>query len=324
MDTRQIDRPYRCIGAGCCGSIWAPNNDPDWVIKREDGGDHGRSVANDQVMHRKVIAAIPESGLPARVPASYDVIEANDSWWNANLHRFPNGTTACKAYMQERIPAVPHEIRDLLISRYCRPNGQAAIRASQENKDCLIRVYTGKRRLSDRLGPFFNLRNYGLHIDQMDELGLDTSAIVRVLATALAYCYWRGRVDANDVEFVLAPATPPAQVSTPTFRIGGIAQELVVWMLDYDCVREMPQSIEVIQQAVTAFYRNDSYFPRPHFSGHTEVDVRLWEAFKVDFLATSRELLNDLTLAEDWVKHIEDEGKRRAAIGSPCWCACRA
>jgi hypothetical protein len=113
-------------------------------------------------------------------------------------------------------------------------------------------------------------------------------------------------------------------VSTPTFRIGGIAQELVVWMLDYDCVREMPQSIEVIQQAVTAFYRNDSYFPRPHFSGHTEADVRLWEAFKVDFLATSREFLNDLTLAEDWVKHIEDEGKRRAAIGSPCWCACRA
>jgi hypothetical protein len=298
MDTRQTDHPYRCIGAGCCGSIWAPNNDPDWVIKREDGGDHGRSVANDQVMHHKVIAAIPESGLPARIPASYDIIEANDSWWNANLHRFPNGTTACKAYMQE-----------------------AAIRASQENKDCLIRVYTGKRRLSDRLGPFFNLRNYGLHIDQMDESGLDTSAIVRVLATALAHCYWRGHVDANDVEFVLAPATPPAQVSTPTFRIGGIAQELAVWMLDYDCVREMPQSIEGIQQAVTVFYRNDSYFPRPHFSGHTEADVRMWETFKAFFLAGSKEILNDLTLAEEWVRLTEDESRRRASIGTPCWCA---
>jgi hypothetical protein len=298
---------FRCIGKGCCGSIWALNNDSDWVVKREDGGDRSRSITNDQIMHRKVIAAVTESEeVPVRIPKSYEIIEADDPWWAANLQNFPNGTTSCKAYMQERIPAVPHEIRELLISRYCRPNGQAAIRASQENKDCLIRIYTGKRRLSDRL-----------HVDQMDELGLDTSAILRVLATALAHCYWRTRVDANDVEFVFAPATA-SYASTPTFKIAGV--ELAIWRLDYDCVRDMEQSTEGIQQAVNAFHRNDSYFPRPHFSGHTEADVRLWERFKMDFLAASNDVLRDVTLAEEWMRQADEEGRRRAANGTPCWC----
>jgi hypothetical protein len=319
MATHHNNHTFRCIGAGCCGSIWAQDNTP-CVVKREDGGDRSRSIANDQIMHRKVIATIPESDdLPVRIPESHEIIEADDDWWAANLPKFPSGTTSCKGYMQERIPAVPHEVRELFISRYCRPSGQAAIRASRENKDCLIRIYTGKRRLSDRLGPFFNLRNYGLHIDQMDELGLDVSAILKVLATALAHCYWRTRVDANDVEFVFAPATSP-HASVPTFKFVGLDQELVIWMLDYDCVRDMEQSTEGIQQAVNAFYRNDAYFPRPHFAGHTVADVGLWERFKAEFLAASKDIMDDFTLAEPWVRQAEEEGRRRAAIGAPCWC----
>jgi hypothetical protein len=63
---------FRCIGKGCCGSIWALNNDSDWVVKREDGGDRGRSITNDQIMHRKVIAAVTESKeVPVRIPKSY-------------------------------------------------------------------------------------------------------------------------------------------------------------------------------------------------------------------------------------------------------------
>jgi hypothetical protein len=322
MDPQQDDCRFRCIGVGCCGSIWTLNNDPDWVIKREDGGDRGRSVANDKIMHRKVIAAVLSTvGLPVRIPRSYEVIDADNKWWDNNLDKFPDGRTSCRAYMQERVPAVPLEIRALLISRYCRPNGQAAIRASKRNTYCLIRIYTGKRRLSNQTSTFFNLRNYGLHIDQMNELGLDTPAIARVLATALAHCYWRARVDANDVEFVLAPATSTSHGSTPTFNFADTEQELVVWMLDYDCVRDMKQSHEGIQQAVEAFYRNDAYFPRPHFSRHTHDDIYLWKVFKVYFLAASKEILDNLMLAEEWVRQVEEEGKTRAMFRTPCWCA---
>jgi hypothetical protein len=302
MATHHNNHTFRCIGAGCCGSIWAQDNNP-CVVKREDGGDRGRSIATDQIMHRKVIATIPESDdLPVRIPESHEIMEADDDWWAANLPKFPSGTTSCKAYRQECIPAVPHEVRELLILRYCRPSGQAAIRASQENKDCLIRIYTGKRRLSD----------------QMDELGLDVPAILKVLATALAHCYWRTRVDANNVEFVFAPATSP-HASVPTFKFAGLDQELVIWMLDYDCVRDTEQSTEGIQQAVNAFYQNDAYFARPHFAGHTVADVGLWERFKAEFLVASKDILDDFTLAEEWVRRAE-EGRRRAAIGTPCWC----
>jgi hypothetical protein len=91
-------------------------------------------------------------------------------------------------------------------------------------------------------------------------------------------------------------------------------------MLDYDCVRDMEQSEVGVRQAVRAFYQNDSYFPRPHFYGHTEDDVRLWEAFKVHFLEASRAILRDCSLAIGWVCQIGEEGRRRAAKDMSCVC----
>ncbi|KAH3980713.1 hypothetical protein HBH96_079210 [Parastagonospora nodorum] len=317
---------YRCIGAGCCGSIWTPDN-VDWVVKCEDGGNRGRSVANDQLMHRRVIVAATErdkgtSRLELRfcIPKSMEIIEAEDEWWTSHLKQFPSDRTACRAYFQERIPSVPVPIRDMLIDRYCPKAIQAATRASRENEDCLIRIYNGKRRRQGRPPTFFNLRNYGLHIDQMHELGLDPNAIVKVLAEALAHCYWRAHVDANDIEFVFAPASSKHS-STPTFMIAGLEQELVIWMLDYDCVRDMGQSKEGIRRAVHAFYQNDSYFPRPHFYGHTGDDVRLWESFKGYFLEISEAILGDRKLADEWVRLIEEEGRRRAVNNTACECS---
>jgi len=326
MDTEA--QKYRCIGAGCCGSIWTPGN-IDWVIKCEDGGNRGRSVANDQLMHRRVIAAAIERDggklghrqeLPFCVPRSMEIIEAEDEWWTTHIKHFPDSRTACRAYFQERIPAVPLQIRDLLIGRYCPKAIQATTRSSRENKDCLIRLYTGKRRRQGRPPTFFNLRNYGLHIDQMHELGLDTGAIVKILAEALAHCYWRAHVDANDVEFVFAP---PASThsSPPTFNLACLYQGLVIWMLDYDCVRDMQQSDEGVRRAVHAFYQNDSYFPRPHFYGHAQDDVRLWGVFRKCFLEVSEGILGDRGLADVWVRLVEDEGRRRAANDGACVCS---
>ena len=172
----QNDSKFRCIGGGCCGSVWAREEASTLVVKCEDGGNHGRSVTNDQLMHRRVLAgdADVNGRLSIRIPKSYAVIEADDEWWTTNGQLFPTNRTACKAYMQERIPAVPLEIRELLIKRYCPEAIQDTTRASRENEDCLIRVYAGKRRrLGGRPPVFFNLRNYGLHIDQMHDLGLN-------------------------------------------------------------------------------------------------------------------------------------------------------
>lgn len=259
--------------------------------------------------------------LAVRIPESFEVIKADDSWWATELERFPGDRTACTAYFQKRIPAVPQMIREQLIGRYCPEAIQVTTRSSRENEDCLIRIYAGKRRRQGaRPSPFFNLRNYGIHIDQMDELGVDTTAVVKILAEALAHCYWRAHVDANDVEFVFAPATLPTRSTAPRFRIARLEQELYIWMLDYDCVQYMNQNEEGIQQAVHAFYQNDAYFPRPHFYGHTRENVQLWEIFKKHLLDISNGILDDLSLAQEWVKQVEQEGRRRAAVDSSCVC----
>lgn len=219
--------------------------------------------------------------------------------------------------------STPHP-RELLILQYCPESIQATTRASRENEDCLIRLYAGKcRRITGYPPTFLNLRNYGLHIDQMLKLGLDVNKITEVLARTLAHCYWRAHVDANDVEFVLAPATHPISADTPNFTIAGT--ELVIWMLDFDCVRPMSQDIEGLQQAVKAFYQNDSYFLRPHFHGHTDDDMELWARFKGEFLDETIDIFDEqgddsgtdrgcliIELAEEWINEVEVEGKRRA------------
>jgi hypothetical protein len=197
----------------------------------------------------------------------------------------------------------------------------ACTRASKKNEDCLIRLYTGKRRQRRALGVFFNLRNYGLHVGQMEELGLDTGAITHALADALAQCYWKARVDANDVEFVLAPDTHTIEPQIPVYHL--LDTTLVIWMLDYDCVRSLPFSSEGIAQAVQAFWRNDAYFPRPFGFGHTDADCKLCEVFKARFLDRSVRILEqegvceaELGLPKLWVESVEAEGERRAVLGS--------
>ncbi|KAI4921607.1 hypothetical protein J4E90_000033 [Alternaria incomplexa] len=316
--------PFREIGRGCCGSIWIRGANT-WVIKRELMHTN-RSVLNDYTMHRRIIAADTTNTLPVRIPQSYEVLEADDGWWDNNFTCLPPGEELSRSYKQERIPAVGLPIREMLIDRYCRETLKEATRTSKKNEDCLIRVYTGKRRPEGRPpGMFFNLRNYGLCVDQMEELGLDPVVIAKTLAEALAYCYWKAEVDANDVEFVLAPATAQEEYrrnsSTPIFTL--LDQELVIWMLDYDCVRTMSQDASGIAQAVHAFWRNDPYFPRPFAYGHTHADTELWHTFKAHFLNVSRRMLTEkeqdgmvksiLDLPQEWITQVEAEGSRRTA-----------
>jgi hypothetical protein len=146
------------------------------------------------------------------------------------------------------------------------------------------------------------------------------------MARTLAHCYWSAGLDANDAEFVVAPAPPTPtpsptnspQPPTPVFYIEN--QPLVLWMLDFDCVRDMSQDGEGIQQAVEAFYQNDAYCPRPHFHGHTRDDVGLWGEFRDCFCEAARgEGEREKELAEMWIRGVEENGEKRARQ-EVCWC----
>ncbi|EEY20689.1 conserved hypothetical protein [Verticillium alfalfae VaMs.102] len=150
------------IGMGHCGSVWASQS--SIALKREDGGP-GQSLLDEHGIHQDY--------------------------------------TSCDALLSERNPPVQESARRLLVEKYCPEPSRESMLADPKNEDCIIRAYLGRRRFRPRAASrfaAFSLRNYPLHADQMDDLGLDQPIYAAaVMPQALAFMHWRARVDANDV-----------------------------------------------------------------------------------------------------------------------------
>ncbi|WEW59682.1 hypothetical protein PRK78_005161 [Emydomyces testavorans] len=302
---------FRRIGAGFCGTVWTSPCEESVhfgrAFKREDGGP-GRSLLNDFRMHQSVLEAreklselpgFESSSVHIYVPRFAEFIGPEDGWWNSNLEYFPSGYTACNMILSERIPAVSQKARELLIDRYCPSSFAAEIKTSEANEDCLIRPYLGRRRYNaaahTRPSRFkaFSLRNYPLHLDQMEELGLDAADLVHyveVMAEALAMMHWLAGIDANDVEFVLAP--PRSAEKTPAV-ISNKLGDHVMWILDFDCCNRLSFDIDGVDQAVTAFFKNDPFYPRPNSSS------ALWAAFRRKYIEVSNDILQTRLLNDN-------------------------
>lgn len=206
--------PFHRIGYGVCGSVWSIEN-PGMntsVIKREDMNE-ARSIHNDFPMYRKLLSAIHELRLLPKttsqtsrvsVPACHQYVRADESTWqNTRLSRFPEQYQAlCDALVTERIYPFAQAARECLIDRFCAPRARETIKSSVADRDCITRVYLGRRKLSDRPSPFYKLRNFPMSIDQMKQLNLDVDRYTIAMTDML---------DANDVEFVLALHGSPAQ-----------------------------------------------------------------------------------------------------------------
>lgn len=126
----------------------------------------------------------------------------------------------------------------------------------------------------------------------------------RVMAETLAVLYWVAHIDGSDVEFVLAPER---QGETGRVVESGVLGEHTVWLLDFDCCRDMSQDEAGVEQAVAAFYKNDPFFSRP--GRENERDRLLWKTFRERFLEASGQILgSETSLARLWVKMIEAKG----------------
>ncbi|KAK0654799.1 zinc finger protein-domain-containing protein [Cercophora newfieldiana] len=143
-----------------------------------------------------------------------------------------------------------------------------------------------------------SLRNYPLHIDQIEELGLPAHEYASAMADALAFLLWDAGIDACDVEFVLArprahdgdgpTTTEEAGFGTKTFTPGELGPH-ELWVLDFDCCRPLRMTGEGIKDAVERFWRNDPYYPNPDTK--CAEDVKLWETFRDRFLETSGRIM---------------------------------
>ena len=119
------------------------------------------------------------------------------------------------------------------------------------------------RRTSQRMPKMFNLLNYPIHLDQAIELGLDVTLYAKLMAEALAHVLWKAQVNAKDVEFVLAPPRE-SDIQARTAIRSEFLGDHALWLLDYDCCRDLPQNEQGVEQAVAAFYGNDPFYPRPY------------------------------------------------------------
>ena len=96
------------------------------------------------------------------------------------------------------------------------------------------------------------------------------------------------------MEFVLAPA-PSAEVHTLQSEghsaHSAIIQshslgEHAVWLLGFDCCKNMPLDETGVEQAAAAFYRKDFYYPRP---GRDDVkDQAFGMSLGIDFSKQAR------------------------------------
>ncbi|KAI9930389.1 hypothetical protein ASPWEDRAFT_171014 [Aspergillus wentii DTO 134E9] len=296
---------FHRIGAGFCGTVWTSSSEPAIAYKREDGGP-SRSLHHDYTIHKLIESKLQllrentntNINIQIHLPKCHRFISPSDPWWTTNLPRFPEGSSPCNVIEVSRIPAIPRATRETLISKYCPATLQDEIFASATNRDCLIRPYLGrrlhtptsKRSKKSTEGRFqaFSLRNYPLHLDQMEELELGESGLVQWYATVmgetLAILHWGVGVDANDVEFVLAPPpSPSGDGQTATNPLG----EHTMWILDFDLCRTISMDEDGVRQAVKAYWGNDPFFPRPG------LDAKLWGCFREGYLSACLGVVGD-------------------------------
>ncbi|KAF2737693.1 hypothetical protein EJ04DRAFT_591237, partial [Polyplosphaeria fusca] len=184
------------------------------------------------------------------------------------------------------------------------------IKKSAPNKDCLVRLYLGKRR-NRHVSRFFQLRNFSLHLDQMEELALNVKEFAVHIADALTVMHWAVKTDANDVEFVLGSAPDrtalPERILPKTYTAAELRKmkpntstwadhfddfkhsTTHIWMLDFNRCEEFTPDEAGMQQIVQAFFQNDPYFPRP--PAELPQDQELWDTFAARYLEFSASLV---------------------------------
>lgn len=301
---------FRIIGRGACGIIFE-QADLGTVLKIASS--RLNNLWNDCVAHMKVIRAFNNHDLQIQIPAVYSFNHSTDkSWWDRHIEKFPTGPLLPNdALRTQRIPPLPLLVRNALIDLFCPPEMVSRAKDDEANRDCLVHLYLGSRRVSKARSRVFTLRNMNLHLDQLEDLDMDAFDYAEQMADALAVIHWDAHLDGRDIEFVLgsgAAAFGQPKVESKECLSGqqipvsavwrkgpshSHSQKRIVriWVLDFDQCRHMTVDDDGVKDAVEAFYLNEPYYPRPGCTNRQ--DQVLWIVFCNRYLSKSYEILGD-------------------------------
>jgi hypothetical protein len=314
---------YRKIGFGQCGLILErPGRNFVLKIARRH---FEEALWNDCLSHARVYGAFIKQPFPeCRVPILFSyVANGNAEWWSEHgkfLPPMPQDFPVPSSVMiSERILPLPKPVRNALIDHFCPSNLKETVKSDPANRDCLVRVYLGRRRTPGApKPPNFSLRNFNLCLDQMIFLGLPIREYASAMAEALAIMHWSAHIDAYDVEFVLGSEAevkyrrplaelvpwniedleklPPNTDLDKAMHVNFSKRTMRMWLIDFNlCSRwKASQAVEhpdeVVSQLVLAFFENDPYYPLPLME--LDLDKELWSVFREKYLWKSNDILS--------------------------------
>lgn len=220
-------------------------------------------------------------GLHGAEPDEVSKAVALSLWRNEYTQLLPAQGQEPSAMMSlERILPLPRIVRHALIDAYlpAELSDQAeSLKTSTYQKQCLTRLHLGERSVEVLQPPIskppgtktFDLRNFPLHANKLEDLGLDLTLFAESIASAYAAIHWAARIDGNDIEVVLGTSASSGEPLERTVQL---------FVLEFGrCER-----IEVDEDEATAtavgILRNSAYAPRP--SRENARDQALWETFK--------------------------------------------
>lgn len=327
----QSQRHFISIGKGQCGTVFALKGTPE-IIKISNGPEKDKALFQDAIMHKTVLDAFLRVSSSLRqdihVPQYHGWVGPNsDSFWATMIPLFPDDVQV-PAYglKSERIFPLPYPVRGAIVDTLCHKSirkQKDSFLKQPQNKDCLIRLYLGRRHDNDKTESV-RLRNFPLHVNEMEYLKLDTVMYADTMARALAVLHWAARVDANDVEFVLGSSPATNSTAEPTLEemeacdMDTLAQRyhydyehrsISVWLIDFNQCSSVEKNEKGLKQLVDGFWWNDPYYPRPGSSNTN--DQKLWAIFSGTYLQTSEELGDD-GMAQRFLMEVEIRAKKRS------------
>ncbi|KAK1598624.1 zinc finger protein-domain-containing protein [Colletotrichum navitas] len=321
-------RHFEELGRGQCGTVYGLLGSPD-IAKLANAHAKVGELLTDYRMHHTIQLAMqkhdPSHEISARLPKLGAWHDNKSRFWAEYGLLFDSHVKVREsALMSERVLPAPLSVREALVDALLPmtiSRQKEAFLAKPENKNCLIRMYLGRRHTTRKQDRIHNLKlqNFPLHVNEMEELGLDTAHFASVMANTLAIVHWGAMVDGNDVEFVLGSS--PAQVRHPENVMTMTSRQLCeatnfefnhrsmeMWVIDFNQCTLIQDDQAGIDKLVKAFIFNDPYYPRPNQSD--DRDKELWAIFRNDYLRTSH-MLTEGSGPDTFITRVEMEGKQK-------------
>ncbi|KAG9531859.1 4HBT like protein, partial [Aureobasidium melanogenum] len=253
------------IGKGQCGTVYTlgigglvkktPNSISKIAELRRESQSHMKVLktfynapealsSKAQVPRLYALMSPPSSHTDDEPPDERVDILSDYSYGIVSRRIFPLHDLIATALLESLVPTFSVRQRETCLS-------------NPTNNNFLARLYLGRRGVSrsKARAEDMNLRNFPLHVDEMERLCLPIPAYITTMAQSLALMHWKAGIDANDVEFVFGDS-----IQNSTDRDG---HTVSVWLLDFNQCRRFSHDQAGLKQLVDAFWWNDPYYPRP-------------------------------------------------------------